>query len=240
MPPTLLWLSLALAAYLLGSLPFGLIISRAHGIDIRQHGSKNIGATNVGRVLGPRAYRLCLTLDMLKGAIPVLAASLLTNTFARLTLAPQDAWGILAVAAAAILGHMFPVYIRFKGGKGVATSFGSLVAIFPILTLPTLFTLLVWILAVRITRYIGISSCIAALVLPLALVAERPILVRLGFLPPESFAHSVSTLAPFLMVASLLSLAVIYKHRANIRRTIAGTELTIDQSKDYRRNNPPQ
>src|SRR5690606_7361364 len=119
------WLISLFAASIIGSIPFGLIIGRLHGIDIRQHGSRNIGATNIGRVLGKKFGLLCFLLDALKGFAGTFSAGLATGTLgiplAALSL-ESTAWWI-GVAIAAVLGHMYSIFIGFKGGKGVATGF---------------------------------------------------------------------------------------------------------------------
>src|SRR5262245_15787887 len=129
---------LILSSALSGSIPFGLLIARARGIDIRKHGSGNIGATNVWRVLGPGPGLLCLALDIAKGLIPTLAAGFALHLIPARALEPRDAWAWLGVVAAAILGHIFTPFASFKGGKGVATGLGALLGVWPFLTLPAL------------------------------------------------------------------------------------------------------
>lgn len=231
------WLFFIAAAFLLGSIPTGLLIARARGIDIRQHGSRNIGATNVGRVLGRRWGALCFILDVAKGAVPTLAAgawhgvtmspaaAMHTTAYradaaaSALTASTASLW--LAVMAAAILGHMFSPWIRFKGGKGVATGLGSLLAVFPYLTVPALAALAVWLVVVRLSRMVGISSCIAALTLPVSTLAWMRVI--------SGGRDEVNTppLIVFVSVTTLLAALVIYKHRANLVRTWAGTEPKI-------------
>ncbi|HWB20792.1 MAG TPA: glycerol-3-phosphate acyltransferase, partial [Phycisphaerales bacterium] len=118
---TFRWIICLSFAYLVGSMPFGVIIGRLKGVDIREHGSKNIGASNVGRVLGKRFGILCFFLDALKGALPVFLAGLLNHLYAdpwSLSAAQLSLW--FAVAVASVLGHMFSIFLRMKGGKGVA------------------------------------------------------------------------------------------------------------------------
>jgi len=127
------------AAYLIGSIPIGLLFASRRGVDIRKHGSGNIGATNVGRVLGRNWGWLCFVLDVLKGLLPVLGTGAwlgLLGEEARITPLSLLLW--LAVGVTAILGHMFSIFIGFRGGKGVATGFGALLGIHPILTWPVL------------------------------------------------------------------------------------------------------
>lgn len=190
-------------AYLLGSIPFGLIIGRlAKGIDIREHGSKNIGATNVFRTVGKKWGILVLALDAMKGAVacffPVLfGAEDLTVLFR------------LLLGVTAILGHSFPVWIKFKGGKGVATSLGVFLAV---CWKPTLITFGIWILVLLLTHIISVSSLVAAVVFPL--------MVTLFYFRSPDFN--------FLLPVSLLLVALIfYTHRANLKRLREGTEKRI-------------
>jgi len=216
-----IWIGGAVAAYLTGSIPFGLLISRARGVDIRQRGSGNIGATNVGRVLGARYGLACFVLDVLKGLAPVIATGALAGALGawRLPASSLALW--YAVAAAAVLGHMFPVWLRFKGGKGIATGFGALAGMWPLMSIPALAALAIWLFAVRITRYVGISSCIAALVLPV-LAAATALLGPSG--RSEPVPATLGWAWPSVVLSALLAAVVVWKHRGNIARTIAGTE----------------
>ena len=186
-----------ITSYLLGAIPFGLLITRVFSdIDVRNVGSGNIGATNVLRAAGRKAAVLTLLADCLKGFGPVLAARLLL----------QDDAVTAACAAAAVLGHTFPVYLRFQGGKGVATSYGVILAITPWLGLACL---VVWLLAALIWRY----SSLAAL---------------LSFASYPFLSISVTGVSKAYGLLSLFLFAMIYsRHRANIRRLIAGTEPRI-------------
>ncbi|MCI0674647.1 MAG: glycerol-3-phosphate 1-O-acyltransferase PlsY [Phycisphaerales bacterium] len=209
------WIIFIVAAYLLGSVPFGVLIARAKNIDIRQHGSKNIGASNVGRVLGKQFGILCFVLDFLKGAIPVLASGYSTGVLGRqpADLAAQQLWLWLAVAAAAVLGHMFSVFLAFAGGKGVATAFGSLMAMWPVLTIPAIAAIVIWFVTLRLTRYISIASMVAASSLPITYLILR-------LIARDSLAHT----SPPLFATTLIALLVIYQHRGNIARLRRGTE----------------
>ncbi|HRQ72947.1 MAG TPA: glycerol-3-phosphate 1-O-acyltransferase PlsY [Phycisphaerales bacterium] len=201
------------AAYLAGSVPFGVLIARSRGVDLRAHGSGNVGATNVGRVLGRRWGMLCFALDLLKGLVPTVAAGAWMGALGRTDLPSAQAWVWLAVAVAAVLGHVFPVWLRFRGGKGVATGFGAALGVFPMLTLPALAALVVWLALVAATKYVGISSCIAALTLPIGVAA----IVSLS-----DAAHTGA--APFYAATAFLIALVLWRHRSNIARTLAGTE----------------
>jgi len=208
---------LIIAAYLLGSVPFGLIIAKLHGKDLTKIGSGNIGATNLSRALGRKWAYLCFMLDMLKGLVPTsIAASFLTpapNTTNLLL------W--LAVGVAAVLGHVFPLYIKFKGGKGVATSFGVALGIWPYYTICAAFAIAVWIVCVLTWRYVSLASIIASVVFPLALI------FAILLIPAWSFAN----LWPLLVSAIAIPMMVITRHRQNIKRLIAGTESKILQKK---------
>jgi glycerol-3-phosphate acyltransferase PlsY len=201
------------AAYLIGAIPFGLLIARAKGVDIRAVGSGNIGATNVGRALGRPYFYLCFALDALKGFAPTLAFGLLTNAADHDTRTTAQLWWWLAAMAAPVLGHMFSPYLGFRGGKGVATGLGSLLAVVPILTIPAALALATYLLVVRVTRYVGVASCSAALSLPLSTAA-----LWLAGIGPWAAAW------PAVAATALLAGVVTLKHRGNLARTLAGTE----------------
>jgi len=128
--------ALALGAYLLGSVPFGLVIGKLKGVDIREHGSGNIGATNAMRVLGKKLGIVCFLLDVLKGSLPVAIAGATLGYASGDALSSADAFVWVGIGIASVLGHMFSIFLGFKGGKGVATGFGVLLAIWPWVTLP--------------------------------------------------------------------------------------------------------
>jgi len=197
----------ALAAYLLGSIPTGYLVARAKGVDIRTVGSGNIGATNVFRILGKPAGIFVLLADALKGwaAVRVVAVWLAE------TLLPPDSMGgsieIAAILAAlfAVLGHNYTCWLRFKGGKGIATSAGVLTALVPW----ALFIILgVWIVLFVLTRYVSLGSISAAAALPFA-----------TWFTTQSILLTV--------VTSAMSALAIYKHKGNIRRLLDGTESRI-------------
>jgi len=215
------WIVLVLAAYLVGSIPFGVLIGRARGIDIRTAGSGNIGATNVGRVLGRRWGIACFALDVAKGATPVLVAGGLQGTLgvAATEVAPAALWWWLAVAAATVAGHLHPIYLGFRGGKGVATSLGALASTWPHLTVPTLAALALWIVVVRTSRYVSVASIAAGVALPLLHLAWA-----IGMLGVP--ATRVLSGAPFA-IAVVLGTLVVVKHRSNFARLRAGTEPRI-------------
>ncbi len=200
-----------LFAYLLGAIPFGYVIARARGVDILHQGSGNIGATNVGRVLGRRYGILCFVLDFAKGALPV-AAALAVRAHTGSEALPD----LLPVTAglAAFLGHLFPVYLRFRGGKGVATGAGVVAVLLPG---PALGAVLVWLAAVCASRYVSLASLAAAA----SLIVFRRVLVD----GPFAADHVVRT--AFCLIAAGL---VIVKHRANIGRLWHGNENRLKDS----------
>ena len=209
------WLIAIPLAYLAGSIPFGVLIARAKGVDIRAHGSGNTGATNVGRVLGFRFFLLCFVLDMLKGLVPTLAAGLGAGVVGQRDIAQTDAWLWLAVMAGAVLGHMFSPFLGFKGGKGVATGLGALLGVFPILTLAAASAAIVWGLTFAIWRYVSLASIAAAIALPVATTAA---------LWDRLTGDAPLGAVPFLSVTLLLAALVVVRHRSNIRRLLAGEE----------------
>jgi glycerol-3-phosphate acyltransferase PlsY len=211
MVPLLLLTLVLLGSYLVGAIPFGYLVAKAKGVNILQHGSGNIGATNVGRILGRRLGILVFLLDFLKGAIPSGAGHWLDGQ-AGLEL-PASLMGVGA-GLAAILGHMFPVYLRFKGGKGVATGAGIVAVLLPI---PLVLSLVTWIAVLITTRYVSLASILAAIAL---------VLLRLDT-TLQPFAPENVILTVFCLLASLL---VIARHRANLLRLLHGTENRVKET----------
>jgi glycerol-3-phosphate acyltransferase PlsY len=191
-----------LGAYLLGAIPFGFLIARTRGIDIREHGSRNIGATNVFRVLGRTWGLLTFACDAGKGALAVVLA----RHFAGV-LAIDGVLAGIAAALACLVGHSFPVWLRFKGGKGVASSLGVLLGLMPV---ASLIVLGIWGVVFRVSRYVSLASLVAAVTLPVVVFG----LLETGRL--EGMAH--------LYFAGVAALLVIWRHRENIGRLRAGTE----------------
>ncbi len=193
------------AAYLVGSLPFGLLIARyVAGVDIRQSGSGNIGATNVARVLGKGLGLTVLLLDCLKGALPTLVLPWLLADAG----VPSLHLAVLA-GTAAILGHMFPCWLKFRGGKGVATALGVALALGPIAT-AVAFAL--FVICIALTRIVSLSSMLAACTF---------CGVEFWLLRPAPFSQEIWSLAAFSMLAPAL---IIVRHRANLVRLLRGTE----------------
>ncbi|MEE9129929.1 MAG: glycerol-3-phosphate 1-O-acyltransferase PlsY [Phycisphaerales bacterium] len=221
----MIWVLCIGGAYILGSIPFGYLLGRARGLDIRQHGSKNVGATNVGRVLGRRLGLMCFMLDTAKGAVPVVVAGVLNDLITQpiTSITPSQMWLWLAVPCASVLGHMYSMFLGLRGGKGVATGFGGMLAMWPLLTFPALGVMVIWYGVLRLTRYVSVASMTASLSLPVAY------LVRV--LPPDAMDVELSqTLdrvwqtSPPLMVTTVLALLIVYQHRSNIARLRRGEE----------------
>jgi glycerol-3-phosphate acyltransferase PlsY len=200
-------------AYLLGSVPFAFLIARAYGKDLRTIGSGNIGATNLARALGRKWGYVCFALDVLKGFIPMVAVRAIAGTPERPTLLAL--W--LAVGVAAILGHVFSVFLGFKGGKGVATSFGVALGLWPFFTIPALIALAVWVATVLIWRYVSLASICGA--------ASFAVALLIGVLIVPDW--TASRLWPLLIAGMGIPVMVIVRHRENIKRLAAGTESKI-------------
>lgn len=215
MTPALVLLLTCLGAYLVGAIPFGYLVGRWRGLDIFQAGSGNIGATNVGRVLGKKFGILVFVLDFAKGALPVAAALALKRDLSGEEFSDR---GVLEVGAglAAFLGHLFPVYLGFRGGKGVATGAGVVAVLLPG---PTLGAALTWFTVAAVTSYVSLASLAAAAVL-----------CSLHLLGGPAELSDPRTL--FCVVAAGL---VFVKHRANISRLIQGTESKIRWGAPMRR-----
>jgi acyl phosphate:glycerol-3-phosphate acyltransferase len=191
---------ITMIAYLLGSVPFGYLIVRwQKGIDVRQTGSRSIGATNVMRNLGITGFIATFVLDCGKGLAAVMLASRLTG---------NDPRWVAAAAVAAVAGHVFPVWLGFRGGKGVATAVGVFAALTPI---PMALALVLFTVLVAIWRLISLGSIIAT--------ASFPILVSLVNNPPR----------PIIIGAACAAALIIGSHRANIRRLLSGTEKKLGE-----------
>ena len=198
-----LWL---VGAYLIGAIPFGFLIGKMRGVDVRTVGSKNIGATNVFRTVGKKWGLLAFACDFLKGLVPTLLAK---------ACAADVAWLPLAVGVMCVVGHMLTPYMKFKGGKGVATAFGMLVALVPALV-GVAFALFAVVFA--LFHYISLGSCLAAAFLALG--------VWVPFLTGGTF-FGVGRNLPQAVLITLVALFVIWKHRSNIARLVAGNENKI-------------
>lgn len=187
-------------AYLAGSIPFAYLAGKAKGIDLRQHGSGNLGATNAMRVLGPRIGGLVYLCDTLKGMLPALLLP------PRIDSPHPELWAI-AFGVAAIVGHVKPIFLLGQGGgKGVATAGG---VFFGLAWLPTLIAFVCFVTAVAITRYASVGSLVAAVTLPLAMLFLR------------------GATDPYFLISCVIGLFVIWMHRTNISRLRQGTEPKI-------------
>ena len=198
MEKALIWSSWLLGAYLVGSIPFGYLIGRLRGVDVRTVGSKNIGATNVYRTVGKAWGALAFVCDFVKGLLPTLLA-------ARFGADRPESVLPVCVGLAAVVGHTLTVFMKFRGGKGVATGFGMMMALVPY---PALLAFAVFVVTVWLSHYISLGSMLAAATLA-ALVWVFP-----------------ATLA-LRVVAALVAVFVVYKHKSNIQRLIAGRENKI-------------
>lgn len=221
------WIACIIGAYVVGSIPFGVLLGRLRGVDIRQHGSKNIGATNVGRVLGKPLGIVCFLLDCMKGALPVVVSGLVTNVLGTpvVHIQPLDLWMWLAVAMATVLGHMFSIFLSMRGGKGVATGFGAMVAMWPVLTFPALGGLVIWFLVLKIGRFMSVASMCGALAVPIGFV------LMLILSSNESITTRLSHGLPALIATTALAGLVIWRHRTNIARLMRGEEPRIGEHK---------
>src|SRR4051794_32122602 len=199
-------------AYLIGSIPFGLLVGLTKGIDVRTAGSKNIGATNVARLLGKKFFFVVFFLDMSKSLIPMLIASGIVHGIPEHNRTLYLLW--LSVGFAAVLGHMFSVFLKFKGGKGVASSAGMMLGLFPYYTLPGAIAIGIFIIVFYIWRYISLGSIVAACAFPL-------LYVLLGIAKRwPIFGDQL----PLLICGVVIALLIVFRHRANISRLLAGTE----------------
>ncbi|MBZ0172222.1 MAG: glycerol-3-phosphate acyltransferase, partial [Phycisphaerales bacterium] len=214
----------AITGFLLGSIPFALLIGLARGVDIRTVGSKNPGATNLGRALGLKWFLLCFTLDAAKGLAPTAVYGMLEGLSGLSNAAhlpPEQAFIWLGVMCCPVLGHMFSPWIGFRGGKGVATGLGTLLGVFPVLTIPAAGAFVVFAVTLAVWRYVGLSSVLASASLPVWTWYVFEI-VRRGL--SENTSVAPPTAWPFLLVTTLLAGLVIFKHRGNLARVFEGVE----------------
>jgi glycerol-3-phosphate acyltransferase PlsY len=205
-------IGLIVVAYLMGSISFGYLAGKLKGVDLRKEGSKNIGATNAGRVLGRKYFFIVFLLDLLKGFLPtwlagqVLYQGRVSNHLACLL------W--LVVAFSAIAGHNWPCWLKFKGGKGVSTSLGVVLAIYPYYTYPGLIALAMWIILVKISGYVSLGSIIGAAAFALSYF------ILILCVPTWTLQDQW----PMVVFAAGMSLLLIVRHGANIQRLCSGTE----------------
>lgn len=179
-------------AYLCGSIPFGLIVGKVfYDVDVRQHGSGNVGTTNVFRVLGKKAGAVVMVCDILKGWVPAfIAAQFFTP------------WAAIFIAAAPVVGHMYSIFLKGRGGKGIATGAGVVLALVPLAFVIIFAT---WIVLILVTRYVSVASLVAAALVPVLTIAlEEPL--------------------PYEIAGVLVAILVWWAHRGNIKRLLAGQE----------------
>lgn len=242
------WL-LPIVAYLVGSIPFGVLIARSKGIDIRQHGSGNVGATNVFRIVGKGFGVSCLLLDFLKGFLPVLLA---TNLFRVAGVSPPLSFALISnstapfpadqqvyvhtlqvvTALAAIMGHNYSIFLKGGGGKGIATSAGVLVAL-----LPTVFlgALLVFGASFYFTRYVSMGSILGAISIPIFTHLNDRLRHLDGDETLPTYWESGSWNKPLMAFTVVAALLGIWRHRSNIQRILAGTEDRLESRKATKR-----
>jgi acyl phosphate:glycerol-3-phosphate acyltransferase len=225
-----LYLLFPAAGYFLGAIPFGWLIGMAKGTDIRTVGSKNIGATNLGRTFGKKYFWYAFLLDAAKGFFPVLVAAQLTHAWG------SPAWTPLLTAMACVLGHNFPVWLKFKGGKGVATSLGVVLGYWPLFTCGGIVGGLTFIFMVLVYRYISLASITAAAAFAGAVTVfagKNAPGVRTELAPGDFW--------PMVIIAWLFAGLIVYRHRANIVRLRKGTEPKIGQKQvDKARMDAPE
>ena len=205
----------AVGAYIVGATPFGYWISKARGIDIRKHGSGNIGATNVFRVVGKKTGVLVLGLDVLKGFVPVWIGGQIIAAYTPEGLGDAEQWrsgASVLLALATIVGHNYTFWLGFKGGKGIATSAGAMLAFLPIVLATSLAT---WILTLYFSGYVALASIAAALSIP-------PTTFVLGWISGEMNY-------PVIFFGVFASIMAIWRHRSNIKRLLAGEEDRFDR-----------
>ncbi|TGL48766.1 glycerol-3-phosphate acyltransferase [Leptospira kemamanensis] len=201
-------LAAILFSYLFGGIPVGFILAKQmRGIDIREHGSRNIGATNVGRVIGWKYGFLALLLDALKGAIPVISASYIDSPYSLTTTE-------ILLGSVAILGHTFTPFLHFRGGKGVATALGVYMTLVPIVTLCAL---LIFFIVYKISGFVSLGSILATLSMPLWYFGSSKVLPSADYQP----------IIFFVLVATFF--LITYSHRENIKRLVSGKELRASQ-----------
>ncbi len=200
-----------LAAYLIGAIPFGLLIGFYNGVDIRKMGSGNIGATNVTRCCSPLLGKVCFGCDFVKGFVP---------TQITLLFFPDNPWIVLGAAACTVLGHMFPCYLKFKGGKGVSTAGGAMLAIAPVSVLAAAIT---WVVVFLWSRYVSVASIAAAIVIVASVWAGR--------LADLSFFSATAKSLPTVIFCTVLGVLAIVRHKSNIVRLMNGTENRFERKK---------
>ena len=201
MEKALIWFSWIFGAYLIGAIPFGFLIGKMRGVDVRTVGSRNIGATNVFRTVGKKWGLLAFFCDVMKGFIPTLLAS---------SIVPRSSLP-LCVGIATVVGHMLTPYMKFRGGKGVATAFGMLIALLPA-TVGIAFA--IFSLTFACSNYISLGSCVAA--------TSLAVMIWIPFLDHAGYRD-----LPLSILVTLIAAFIVWKHRSNIGRLVRGNENKI-------------
>lgn len=202
---------MVIGGYFIGSVPFAFLFAKSKGIDLRKVGSGNIGATNLGRALGKKWAILCFTIDAFKGFLPMMIAGI----FISKNQPQSEMWLWMAIGCATILGHIYPIFLKFKGGKGAATSLGMVLGLWPYFTIPGIVSFIIWIILFLLWRYVSLASIIASIAFPAIL---------LGCILAESGSWTFGSLWPLLLVSILMATLVVLKHKDNIKRLIDGEE----------------
>ena len=193
-------------AYVVGSIPFGVVVGKVfYGVDVREHGSGNVGTTNVFRVLGKRAGIAVMICDILKGYIPAAIAAALFHP-----------WFAIFIAAAPVVGHIYSIFLKGRGGKGIATGAGVVLALVP-LAFAIIFA--TWLVLIVLTRYVSVASLVAALMVPVLTIAFREPL-------------------PYEIAGVLVAILVWWAHRGNIQRLLAGEESRVRLPWSQSRSSP--
>ena len=203
----MIWICWIFGAYLIGGIPFGFLIGKMRGVDVRTVGSKNIGATNVFRTVGKKWGLLAFFCDVMKGFLPTLVATVFADHGQRLSAHSFP----LCVGIACVVGHMLTPYMKFRGGKGVATAFGALIALMPA-TVGIAFALFAIVFAC--SHYISLGSCAAA--------TSLAVMVWIPFLD-----HAGCRDLPLCILVTLIAAFIVWKHRSNIGRLVRGEENKI-------------
>lgn len=210
------WITVALCglgSYLLGAVPFALLLGRLNGIDVRKIGSGNVGAMNLGRVLGRKWFFAVFGLDMIKGLVPSLIAGWAISTEG--SPVTRDLCR-LVVGLLAVVGHNYPIYIGFKGGKGVSTSLGVALGVYPEFTFPGLICFFVWAGGLGLTRMSSVGSMAGAVAFPLLFVVWS-----------RWRGEVLADRWPFLAFSMGIAVMVLWRHRANLARIASGTETRV-------------
>ena len=193
-------ISIWVITYLMGSIPFGILFARAQNINLQEHGSRNIGATNVARILGKKAGIFTLLGDTFKGWLAILLAYLVLI----------DPYAIAVAGITAFLGHLFSVFIKFKGGKGVAIGLGIHLYIMPI---PTLMAIVIFALTLWIFNYVSLSSICSSIALPI-------------------FGILTNVQVPYIYMSLVIAIMVVFRHYENILRILMGTESRFQKNRN--------